>query len=347
MERTNSSPRGILQSRWRVLPVLILILLVVPAQAQDPGSDPVGGATSVADQTRLRQEIGRDIADYPGTDGPIRERMMNNLGECFRHGMTDGQVRALFPEAGSSGTAHVEAMLAMQDRVLDLADRDLAIEPVMDKIMEGRTKHVPYDRLEPVVDRLGHSLQVSHRIMMEAIDDGVTRPATRDGMHDANRDLARCLWDGLGEHDLEHLAEQARVCARDRDCHTDDLVAASQAATRFTHSGMDRAEAVTMAGEAIRNGYSAASMRAMGDMMVGAAAMNEHHAEMTNHMREWIHEGMSMDDMTRHMMEGGWMGPADMMGPGGHNPMDNMGGGGPGHHGGMGGEEHGGGMDGH
>ena len=49
------------------------------------------------------------------------------------------------------------------------------------------------------------------------------------------------------------------------------------------------------------------------------------------------------------MMEGGWMGPADMMGAGGHHGMDNMGMSGPGHDGGMHGDddgEHDGGHDG-
>jgi hypothetical protein len=97
----------------------------------------------------------------------------------------------------------------------------------------------------------------------------------------------------------------------------------------------------------MHNGYSAADMRTMGFMMMSGSGGEGHHAEMVNHMQEWVHEGMSMDEMTHHMMEGGWMGPADMMGAGGHHGMDNMGTSGPGHDGGMhGGDDGHGGMDG-
>ncbi len=294
-------------------------------------------------QAQIQQQIRENINNDPGLDRPQRERMMSNLEGCVQHGMNMEQVQALFPIGGEHGTGHAEQMLAMQDRVLGLADMDLPVGPMMGKIMEGRMKHVPSDRMERVLEQTGDNIRFSRRMMVDAIEGGVQGPGTHEGMHAANSELAHCMWDGLREQDMERLREQAMHRARDGGCSMDEFVAASQAATRFSHGGMNHDQAVSMAGEAMHNGYSADDMRTMGYMMMSSTEMGDHHTEMMDHMEGWISEGMSMDEMTQHMMEGGWMGPADMMGAGGHNGMDNMGWGGPGHDDGMhGGGGHGG-----
>jgi len=302
-----------------------------------------------------QQQIREQISSDPGLDRHQRERMMTNFDRCFQHGMTMEQVQALFPSQGMHGTDNAEHMLAMQDRVLGLADMDLPVGPMMGKIMEGRMKHVPAERMDRVLMRTGENIRFARGMMTGAIEGGVGSPGTHGQMHDANSELAHCMWDGLTEQDMERLQERAMDRARSGGCSMDEFVAASQAATRFTHGGMDHGQAVSMAGDAMHHGYSADDMRTMGYMMMSGSEMGEHHTEMMGHMEGWISEGMSMDEMTQHMMEGGWMGPADMMGAGGHHGMDNMGWGGPGHddgmhgdggHGGMGDGGMDGGMDG-
>jgi hypothetical protein len=44
--------------------------------------------------------------------------------------------------------------------------------------------------------------------------------------------------------------------------------------------------------------------------MMSGSGGEGNHAEMVGHMQEWVREGMNMDEMTHHMMEGGWMGTA-------------------------------------
>jgi hypothetical protein len=200
--------------------------------------------------------------------------------------------------------------------------------------------------MEHVLEQTGNNIRNTHHMMMGAIEGGVQPPPTSAGMHEANSHLAHCLWDGLTEGDMEQIRERSMNRAHDGGCTTDEFVAACQAATRFVHGGMSHDQGVHMAGEAMHNGYSAADMRTMGYMMMSGSGMEDHHAEMMGHMQGWIEEGMSMDAMTHHMMEGGWMGPADMMGAGGTGHMDNMGTGGPGHDGGMGGDHGHGGMGG-
>ena len=299
------------------------------------------------DTDRIRHQIREQIEAHPEMDGPQREHMRNNLDTCLDHGMNGEEIHALFPLAGSQGHGNAGQMLAMQDQVLGLVDLDLPREPMMRKIMEGRMKNVPADRLEQVLVQTGNNIRHSHHMLVSAIEGGVQAPHSGSGMHHANSELAHCLWDGLSEDGMDQIRERATNRAHDGTCTADQFVAACQAATRFANGGMDHDQAVHMAGEAMYNGYSAADMRTMGFMMMSGSGGEGHHAEMVSHMQEWVHEGMSMDEMTHHMMEGGWMGPADMMGAGGHHGMDNMGMSGPGHDGGMhGGDDGHGGMDG-
>lgn len=329
-----------------VLSAVLLFAVIGPVAAQD---EPAPGDH---DRKEMHRQISDQINQAPALNQQVRERMMNNLEASFQHGLSIEEIRALFPEEGIRGTDHAEQMLAMQDHVIGLADMDLPVGLMMEKLMEGRMKHVPAGRMEPVLEQTANNIQLSRRMMIGAMEGGVRAPGTDAEMQEGNSALAHCLWDGLTEQDLERLREQAMDRARDRGCSMDEFVASAETANRFAHGGMNHDRAVAMAGEALQNGYSADDLRTMGYMMMSGSEMGEHHAEMMNRMQSWIGEGMSMDEMTRHMMEGGWMGPADMMGPGGHNGMDDMGWSGPGHdgggshedgdHGGMGGGNTGG-----
>ncbi len=329
MKSPNTAPPRI---HLHLLPIVLLVAMIATvgqALAQDDSSP--GDQDHGVVHQQIREHINRD----PGLNEQMREQVMSNLEACFRHGLSIEEIQALFPVEGIQGTDHAEQMLAMQDQVLGLADSGLPVGPMTAKIMEGRMKHVPAERMGPVLEQTGNNIRLSRRVMMEAIAGGVRGPGAGSDMHEANSQLAHCLWDGLTEQDLEQLREAAMNRARDRGCSMDEFIASAQAANRFAHGGMSREQAVNMAGEAMHNGYSADDMRAMGYMLMSGSEMGEHHTEMMNNMQHWIGEGMSMDEMTRHRMEGGWMGPADMMGPGGHNGMDDMGWGGPGHDGGM------------
>jgi hypothetical protein len=325
-------------SRLILLTSLVLATVAMTGLAWAQG-DP---AVPAGDHNESRQQVREIIDGHPGMDEAMRDRMQNNLERCMQYGMTGEEVHALFPGDRTHGMDQMEHMLSMQDLVLGLADGDFPIGPMMEKIMEGRMKNVPANRLEHVLDQTQHNIRHSHQMMMGAIEGGVQAPSTRTGMHNANSQLSHCLWDGLTEEGMDQIRERAMDRAHDGSCSTDDFVAACQTATQFNHGGISHDQAVQLAGEAMHHGYSASDMRTMGYMMMTGSGMEGHHAEMMNHMHGWIQEGMTMDEMTHHMMEGGWMGPADMMGAGGHHGMDNMGMSGPGHDGGMHGDDDGG-----
>lgn len=314
-----------------MLAFILAVMSVFPglALAQDVSSQ------DGWDHARMRHQIREHIGNDPGMTGPQREQVMNNFDICVQQGMAEDQVQVLFPAEGGRGSAWADHMLAMQEHVLGLVDNDLPVNLMLEKIMEGHTKHVPPVLIDRVLAQTGHNIRFSRGMMMGAIEGGVHGPRTDSGLHEANCEFARCLWDGLTEQGLEQLQEHARYRAQVGTCTMGEFVAAAQAATQFAHHGIDHDQAIHIAGEAMHAGYSAAEMRTLGYMMMSGHGMAGQHSEMMDHMHEWIGEGMSMDEMTQHMMEGGWMGPADMMGAGGHHDMDNMGWSGPGHDGDM------------
>ncbi len=335
MKQRNFRTHGLKQITG--LLVLLIALSSGLALAQGDGQDADLGWTS---------EIRENIRQHSGLDEAQREQMMANLDRCLDQGLSADQVQTLFPAADFADQDRAQYMLAHQNRILGVGEAGLPMEPMMEKMREGRMKRVRPQMMDRVLAQTDHNIRIADRVMRETIAGGV-RPAGRNGeMSDAVVDLSRCLWDGLQEQDMEHLGENARLRARDGGCGLDEFVAANQAATRFAQSGVDREHAVNMAAEAMHNGYSAQDMRTMGDMMMTSAHMDGDHQTMMDSMDDWIHEGVSMDEMTEHMMDGGWMGPADMMGPGGHHPMNDMGMGGAGHDGGMGGDHDHGGMGG-
>jgi len=313
------------------LTILVMAMSTITGMAWSQDNS----TSALQDPDQIRHQIREQIDAHQGMDAPQRNHMRNNLDNCLGHGMNGEEIQALFPLEGGHGSGNAELMLAMQDQVLALVDLDLPMDPMMTKIMEGRMKNVPADRLERVLTQTGNNIRYSHQMLMGAIEGGVQTPHSGSGMHDANNELAHCLWDGLSEDGMDQIRERAMNRAHDGTCTTDQFVAACQAATQFAHSGMNQDQAVHLAGEAMHNGYSATDMRTMGFMMMSGSGGDGHHGEMVANMQEWVHEGMNMDEMTHHMMEGGWMGPADMMGAGGQHGMDNMGGSGPGHDGGM------------
>jgi len=321
----------------RIFTVLILSVMSVL-----PGMAPAQTVSSQDDwdHARMRLRIREHVDSDLGMTGPQREQLMENFDNCIRHGMTADQIQALFPAEGGRGSEWADHMLAMQTHVLGLVDDNLPVDLMMEKILEGRTKHVSPGLVGRVLEQTRHNVRYSWGIMMGAMEGGVHGPRTDSGLHEANCEFARCLWDGLTEQGLDQLQDRARLRARDGSCSMDELVAAAQAATQFAHHGIDHDQAIHVAGEALHAGYSAAEMRTMGYMMMSGHGMEGHRSEMMDHMHEWIGEGMSMDEMTRCMMEGGWMGPADMMGAGGHHDMDSMGWSGPGHDGDMHGDGH-------
>ncbi len=67
----------------------------------------------------------------------------------------------------------------------------------------------------------------------------------------------------------------------------------------------------------MRGSTQYAVMRIQGYIVMSSNSLECQHLERMNHMHQLIGTGMSMVEITQHLMEGCWMGPAEMMGAGG------------------------------
>jgi hypothetical protein len=337
-------------TRTRLLPILAALLLatvmLLPAaaraQAETPAETPTDTPTETPADTptdaprgemtreqvreQIRARIERHAAGGHEGGEQLRQRLRQNLRSCWRHGLSGQEMAALFPEAELGSVDRARGLLAVQDRVLDTAAQDLPVGLMIGKLQEGRMKRVPAQRIAGALDQTADHLARAHRMLEGAVSDGVTPPRSRAERQHATQEMARCLWDGLGEGDLERIREQARERARERQCTTEDFVGACQAAAGFARGGLEPREAAEMAGRALGRGYSGGELRTMGHLMAAGPGHGRPDPELAREMDRWIDARLDLDQMTRHMMQGGWMGPGDL--PGGH--------GGPGH-GGMGG----------
>ncbi len=335
MKRLNLSRHG--RKKYTGLLVLLAAFFIHAGLAMGQNE------TQNSDRQWVR-DIRQNIEQHSPADSPQSDQLMANLDRCLNQGMNSEQVQTMFSAGDFDNPDQVRDMLAHQDRILVVGEAGLPMEPMMEKFREGHMKHARAEMMDRVLAQTDHNIRVSDRVVRETVAGGVHPSGHPGEINSAIVDVSRCLWDGLHEEDLEHIGQNARMQSRNGGCGLGEFVAANQAATRFTQSGMQRHQAVVMASEALHNGYSAQEMHTMGDMMMTGTHWDGDHQEMMDNMGDWIHQGMSMDEMTEHMMDGGWMGPADMMGPGGSHPMNDMGWGGAGHHGGMGDDGMGGGM---
>jgi hypothetical protein len=299
-----------------------------------------GDAEAAADQDRdqLRQRLHDRIQDCPATAEQKRE-MTRNLDEGLRLRLDGQTLETLYPENGKRGKAEEAGLLLkFQRHVLGAAAEGLPAEALAAKIREGRMKGVPAEALAGAVEKLQQQLRTSERIMERADKSGVEIPSDPAQRRQQVRELSRTLAQGLDEPSLDQLRQRACDRARDGSCRTGVLVAAAGAAARLHESGIETGRAVRIAGDALRSGYDAAQMNRIG-LMTMAAHQRRNGDELANELENCLRNGMAWREMERHLMQAGWLGPADMGGHGGD--PDHMAG-----PGGMGGGGQGGGMGG-
>jgi hypothetical protein len=214
-------------------------------------------------------------------------------------------------------------------------------EPLVAKIREGCVKGVPAGRLETAADAMAEHLRHAHRYMNRVQEDGVTPPEDPLQRREQVCTMAQHMWGGLQDGDMERLRERARDRLRDGSCRTGELVGACGAALRMMESGAPRDEAVTIAGDALHRGWSRDEMGELGAMFAAGRQQGGPVDRMLGEMAGCLGDGMGPGEMSRHMMQQGWLGPAGISGPFG--PGEGQHGGNPGHGGHHEGGTHGGG----
>lgn len=332
------------------------------AQNEDPNSsgpkweDNQQGPDDGGDQDRTREQIRERIRQRidaaPDLTEAGRAEMRANLDACINLGVSDASLGAIFPGDPGRREISTQTMLQMQKQVRVTAESGLPVEPMLAKVQEGRTKGAPDPALEQACQRMENNVRAADRIMAQARQDGV-KPAKDPGQErQMIREMAQQMWRGTSPGEMDQLCERARERLRDHECSMDDLVAASETATRLREEGVERRRAMQVSGEALRQGYTAAQIRQLQYMMIYRHQNGRSIDALVDDFEYCLGAGMDASHMYQHMMQNGWMGPGDMQGPGGSRPIDDQGhgpgSGSGGHHGddpggsdgGMGGSGH-------
>jgi hypothetical protein len=349
MRVTSASTRH----RGRALPVFLLVgcLLTgwsLTAAAQEDGSDPsqVRQRVRTEEQTqsadpqgetvraRLRHRLEHRIGQIPDLEPTERARMVDHLAACFRLGVPDDAIQAIFPADGTREHLSTQAMLQLQERVVALAQAGLPVEPVVAKVQEGLTKRVAEQVLARVTARMEEHVRQAGRVLDDLRADGADANGDPEQRRVRTREMAMYMWQGLGEGDCERLRQRLR------DSHdTDDFVAAAGAVVRLREEGVEPRRALGAVDEALGQGYRAGELRQLHTLVAGAHRNGASLDEVLAEVEDGLGQGLGVGEMFRHMMQQGWMGPGDLHGPGGPHPGDPVGGG-------PGGASHGGDRDG-
>ncbi|MGD8412658.1 MAG: hypothetical protein PVF33_00410 [Candidatus Latescibacterota bacterium] len=295
-------------------------------------------------QEQIRKNMKDRVDQAPGLTAQEREAMRANVDECLQLGISGEGMDALFPGEQTRSHLSAQTMLRLQKRVIEAAREGLPVEPVTTKLQEGRTKGVPEQRLEQACVRMENNVRTANQIMNQAMEDGLEPPDEPAQNRHMKGEMAQQMWRGMNEEGYEQLREQARKRLHDGQCGVEDLVSAGELATRLMESGVERNRATNFAGDALQQGYSTQEMRQLQLMVAAHQQKNQSMNQFMGDMEHCVGAGMGAGEMYNYMMRHGWMGPGDMYGPGGYDPMEHKGmGGQQGEGGGHGGHGDGGG----
>lgn len=282
------------------------------AEIRSAAQEPQGDVLRRRIQDRIESEEGLQVQE--------REILRKHLGECKQLGLDDEVVEALF-----SNQEPLQKQIRTQERVLALAREGIPVEPLAQKIQEGRRKGASEQVMERVCNRMENNLRAANRFMQRVREDGVAS-GDADAERRHTREMAMNMWHGLEEGDMEQLRERARK--RDGSCTTEDLTAAAGTAVQIEEMGIERKRAVNLAGEALQNGYTAQEMKQLGWMIMTAHMRGGPSEDVAGTIENGIRHQHQLSQMMQQMWQNGWMGPADQHG--GHGPMDGAMGSGPG-----------------
>lgn len=337
---------------WSVLLLAAVVLagpLAGAASAQDesPAQARVRAEARLSSQTPqgdlLRQRIRERIEGEQGLQVQEREQLRQHLGECEKLGLGDAAMGALFDESEP-----LRGQIRTQERVLAMAREGLPVEPVMEKLQEGRRKGASSEALEKVCARMEEHVRAANRYMMEVRKAGV-KPGNPDAERARTAEMARHMFNGVSQGDLDQLRERVRARLREGSCTTEDCAAAAEAMVKFRSMGVEPARAARIAGEALQNGYTAREMRQFSWMIMAAKSHGGPQNDVLDTVESGIRNQHRIGDMIREMYRYGWMGPGDERGGyGGNDPSGGAGGrrggagtGGQGDNGGSGGNGNG------
>jgi hypothetical protein len=251
--------------------------------------------------------------------------MEANLEACLRSGVTDPGLETFFPGNGKARQISTQTMLQLQTRLRAMAQEGLPAEPALAKVREALMKGVPDAGLAQVCERAEQHVREAKRIMTQAKADGIQPAPDARREQQMIREMAQQMWRGTAPADMDGLRTRARDRLRSRPCTMEDLVAASETATRLREEGVEARRAMQVTGEALQQGYGAREMRQLQYMMVYRHREGRAVTGLVDDFGHCVSAGMDSGHMNQYMMQHGWMGPGDVQGPGGSRPIDDQG----------------------
>lgn len=302
---------------------LVLVLAMSAGRVQATAEAP-----AMAARTDLIARLDAGVESLDGLDATQRATMLRNLRGFIDAGLDPDRLVGLFPAEGEPHLPAAEALRAQVVVETALAD-GLPPELILLKIQEGCRKRVAPTRIADAATRMGEALRAADSFLAGAAKAGLTggeRPES-GWVHS----VALNVWGGIAATDLSAL--QRKALARDGGGTMEDLVAASDCAASLLTAGATSREAVEIAGEALGKGLSPAQMREMSALVL-AAYLRAPAGDVLLAVRDKLGQGASAREIADHLLQAGWLGPADVPGVGPAGPS--AGPGSPGYPGGVG-----------
>ena len=275
----------------------------------------------VRERIRERIRVARDLSEEQKT------AMQANLRVLVRAGVTDSDLEVVFPGYGKSRPISAPTMLRLQYRLAAMAQEGLPVEPVMAKVQEALMKGVPDSGMVRAGERAEKHVRAAKGILTRtrAREYGVEPAADSLRERQMIRQMSQQMWRGTDSEDIEALRLRLRERVNARGGSAEDLVAASETATRLREEGVDAKRAMRVAGEALQLGYGAPELRKFQYMLVYRHRENRAVHGLVDDFEHCLGAGMDAAHMYQYMMQHGWMGPADVQGPGASQPIDDQG----------------------
>ena len=147
---------------------------------------PVAGAQT--NDEPLRDRIRARIENTPGLQDQERDQLREHLSACEQAGLSGEALDTLFPEGEA-----LRDQIRHQQRVATMAREGLPVEPLVDKLREGRRKNAPAPVLDRVMNQLEQHVRTADRALHRAREAGL-QAADRRTERRLTESVARNMW---------------------------------------------------------------------------------------------------------------------------------------------------------
>ncbi|MBD3336251.1 MAG: hypothetical protein GF355_12110 [Candidatus Eisenbacteria bacterium] len=265
------------------------------------GPEPAVATEPVDHAAEVDAALALWAAGGEGEDSALQER----ANRALSRGVDAVLLSEALKRARAAGWSAAEAG-RMVDRARGLEEQGLPAEPVLDRMLQGMAKGVPYSRIEAVADRLGGNLRRSAHLLDAAL------PAAPDG-EPVRREMIRHGAYALGAGADEAVMAAALQLAQEAD---DPLRAARSpvlALGSLCAAGLPPRRSLDVVGTAWREGYQDRDLERLSQALSAFGGPDSPPpADVVDGVLHRMRAGTPRGDLFRHLDE--------MLGAHGHHP---------------------------